>query len=465
MTAMPPTIITPRRSGDTDGPLSPKVRETTPGLLAFLCFLIPVLPSFSVPPGPLKSNGSPARVIAIILLILAVLGFGLIRRSAPMRTICPGVVLILAYAVINLTVYGVSLSNYGSEAFDADRTRILIMQSAQVGLALYVMRRVVNHRQRSTLLGWLAVGLTFNCVVGLLQNVANVDIHLLFQPPGFVENQSFSLGVDTAPSLEDRFGANRAFGTSAHPIEFSVLASTAVLLNLYFARNASSRNLRVLAAVGVAIALLALPAGVSRSGAIAIAAGLLFYMWNFNLRRIGVGMAVGISAIVFGGAFSGNLQALWDSITIAQEDTSVAARLDDYAAVAQVFHSHPVFGLGLGAIPSGSDGVFDNQWLIMFVQGGIVSVAGMIVLTVGGLFGIAAALRCATTKVERDQTYVTGAIFISIIATSVTFDLFAFQQVTFVFFLVFGLLWSNVRVVIPNPGPVRPGLHQSGLLT
>jgi O-antigen ligase len=464
MTAMRPTIITPHHSGDIDGPLSPKVRERTPVLLAFLCFLIPVLPSYSVPPGPLKSNGSPARMIAIILLILAVLGFGLIKRSAPMRTICPGVVLILAYAVIVLTVYGVSLSHYESEATDAVRTRTIISVAACVGLALYVMRRVVNLRQRSTLLGWLAIGLTFNCVVGLLQNLAHVDIHLLFQPPGFVVN-TLAEGLDQTPSLVDRFGAKRAFGTSAHPIEFSVLASVAVLLNLYFARNAGSRNLRVLAAVGVALALLAVPAGVSRSGLIALAAGLLFYMWNFDLRRLGVAMAVGVLAIVVGAGFSGNFQALRDSISGASEDISVTTRLDDYAAVVQVFHSNPVFGLGLGVTPSGSRGVFDNQWWTAFVNGGIVNVAGMIVVTVGGLFGIAAALRRATTKGERDQTYATGAIFIGILSTSVTFDLFGFQQVTLVFFLVFGLLWSNFRVVIPESRTNTARIASSGLLT
>jgi O-antigen ligase len=259
-------------------------------------------------------------------------------------------------------------------------------------------------------------------------------------------------GLAQTPDLVDRLGADRAFGTSAHPIEFSVLASTAVLLNLYFARNAGSRNLRALAAVGVAIALLAMPASISRSGVVALAAGLLFYMWNFDLRRLGVGIAVGVLTIVVGLAFSGNLQALWDSVGDSPEDSSIAARIDDYAAVTQVFHSHPVFGLGLGVTVPGSDGVFDNQWLNTFAQGGIVNVAGMIVVSVGGLFGIAAALRRATTKSERDQTYATGALFIGILATSVTFDLFAFQQVTLVFFLVFGLLWSNVRVVIPNAG-------------
>src|SRR5262249_50964415 len=45
-----------------------KTPERTPWLLAFLCILIPALPSFVVLAGPLKSNGSPARMIAVLLL-------------------------------------------------------------------------------------------------------------------------------------------------------------------------------------------------------------------------------------------------------------------------------------------------------------------------------------------------------------------------------------------------------------
>ena len=41
-------------------------RERTPWLLAFLCLLIPALPASVVVAGPLKSNGSPAKMIAVM---------------------------------------------------------------------------------------------------------------------------------------------------------------------------------------------------------------------------------------------------------------------------------------------------------------------------------------------------------------------------------------------------------------
>ena len=63
----------------------PNPAERTPWLLGFLCLLIPVLPTYVVLPGPLKSNGSPARMIAVMFFGLVVLGFVMVRRTAHAR--------------------------------------------------------------------------------------------------------------------------------------------------------------------------------------------------------------------------------------------------------------------------------------------------------------------------------------------------------------------------------------------
>ena len=121
-------------------------------------------------------------------------------------------------------------------------------------------------------------------------------------------------------------------------------------------------------------------------------------------------------------------------------------RIADYAKVSQTFHDHPVFGLGLGGSLPTEYGYLDNEWLQALVQGGVVGVVAMIVLASGGIFGIAAALRGATSPRERDQAYAMGAMFIGILASSFTFDLFSFQQATLLFFILFGLLWSNFTI-------------------
>jgi O-antigen ligase len=453
------TTARPVATSFHDGALSiflePQPQERTPWLLSFLCLLIPILPSYSVPPGPLKSNGSPARLIAIMFLGLAVLGFVLIRRKASTRTVRPGVVLILMYFLLVLAVYGVGLSHPGSALVEASKTRNLIAVVANVGVALYALTRVESVRQRSMVLGCLAVGLTFNCVVGLLQASSHIDLHLLFQPPGFVLNASDEDRGIGAP-LVVRFGAKRAVGTSGHAIEFAVLAAVTVPLTIHFARYAANRQLRVIAATAVGIALFAMPAAVSRSGVIALAAALLVYLWSFNLRQLASAVVAGaVAFLVQNLAAPRATQALWTTITNSEEDESVLARVADYAKVSQTFHDHPVFGLGLGGSPPTEYGYLDNQWLQALVQGGVVGFLAMTVLACGGIFGFAAALRAATSPRERDQAYAMGAMFIGILASSITFDLFSFQQATLVFFILFGLLWSNFTFSSPEATTTR----------
>ena len=114
--------------------------------------------------------------------------------------------------------------------------------------------------------------------------------------------------------------------------------------------------------------------------------------------------------------------------------------------MSRTFRDHPVFGLGLGGAPPDVYGLLDNEWLRAIVQGGIVGVAAMIVLAGGGIFGLAAALRAATTRPEREQAYALGSMFVAILACSYAFDLFFYQQATLIFFIVFGLLWCNFTV-------------------
>lgn len=425
---------------DSDEP-----NERIPRLLGFLCVLIPILPAFSVPAGPLKSNGSPAKVIAVLFFGLAVLGFLLVRRTATTRILRPGVLVILLYFLLQLLVYGVGLTHEDGAVVEANKTRAVIILISSVGVSLYVLSRVRTKRQRDAVLGCLAVGLSFACLVGFLQAVSSIDMRLFFQPPGFVTNTD-------AENLElaSRFGSTRVDGTSQHPIEFSVLAAITVPLTMYFARTAARADVRLAAACACGLALLSMPAAGSRTGVLALAAALLVYMWNFRAGQIVFGLAAGATGVLlYIAVFPSMAQALWQAITGARDDASIQARITDYAEVARTFREHPVFGLGLGGAPPDVYGLLDNEWLRAIVQGGIVSVGAMMVLAVGGLFGISAALRAARTRTEREQAYVLGAMFTAILVSSFTFDLLFYQQATLILFIVFGLLWCNFAVPLP----------------
>lgn len=427
------------------------VRERTPWLLALLCLLIPIMPSYIVLAGPLKSNGSPARIIAFVLFSLTVLGFVLMWRTARTRTIRPGVIVILVYFLMVLLVYGVGLSHLDSALAEPNKNRAILTVTANVGVGLYALLRIKTMRQRTIILGCLAIGLTFNCVVALLQISTHIDLHTFLQPPGFVDNQT-DLGRGLSAVLSDRFGAERAFGTSGHPIEFAVLAGVTVPLTIHFARYATKWQVRLLAALATGVALFAMPVAISRSGLIAAAAAILIYMWTFTLRGLAYAVAIGAVAII------GNMvaapavsQALWQTITNSAQDSSVLDRVAAYAKVSDTLRDHPIFGVGLGANPPNEYGFLDNEWLQALVQGGGVGFVAMIAICGGGVFGIAAALRRAATPRERDQAYAMGAMFVGFLVSSYTFDLFGYQQASFVFFVLFGLLWSNFTVPFREP--------------
>jgi polysaccharide biosynthesis protein PslJ len=444
------------RNDAVAGSINPaEPREKSPWLLAFLCLLIPILPAFVVPAGPLKSNGSPARVIAVVLFGLAVLGFILVRRTASTRILRPGVVIILVYFLLQLAVYGVGLTHTDSALVEANKIRALIILVASVGVALYILSRIRTTRQRNIVLGCLAIGLTFACLVGLLQALTNIDLRFLFQPPGFVKN------IDAENlQAEERFGATRVGGTSQHAIEFSVLAAVTVPLTIYFARNAAKREVRWASVVACALALVSMPAAGSRTGVVALLLALFVYMWSFKVGQLALGLVAGSGVVViYVAVFPNMAQALWAAITGAREDTSIRDRIADYAQVSQTFRDNPVFGIGLGGAPPDVYGLLDNEWLRAIVQGGIVGVTAMIVLAGGGVFGISAALRSATTQPEREQAYMLGSMFVAILSCSFTFDLFFYQQATLIFFIVFGLLWSNFAVPLSEGQRDEKGYH------
>jgi polysaccharide biosynthesis protein PslJ len=450
-----PTAV--RLDGDSDEFIAPAETERTPWLLAFLCLLISIVPAYLVIPGPLKSNGSPAKMITVILAGLAALAFILLKRTATTRSLRPGALPVLLYLALVLLFYGVGASQPGT-----DLSQILITEAANVGVAIYAMTRVQTVRQRSIVMGWLAVGLIFSCVVGLLQATTPIDLHLLFQPPGFVDNQ-VDLGRGLPAASTERYGAKRAVGTSGHPIEFAVLAAITVPLAIHFTRFGVNRMIRRLSAAAAMVALVAMATGVSRSGVVALGAAFLIYVWTFKVRELGVAVVTTTVVLLIGFAASPNTAAaLWKTITNSAEDGSVLERVEDYAKVSQTFRAHPWFGLGLGRSSPTEYGYLDNQWLQQIVQGGVVGLTAMIALAVGGIFGISAAMRAARTRRERDQAYVLGAMFVGILSSSFTFDLFGFQQATVLMFILFGLLWSNFSLTLPaatGPPSVREGRY------
>lgn len=461
----------PLANRDTPAFLESEMSERTPWLLGFLCLLFPILPIYLIPPGPLRGNAAPAQVIVYATCSLLVLEFLLLRRTSKTRTFNPGVVFILLFFLLLLLSWGMG-QTFTTTIFKIDKPQWygVLYFWTYAGIALYVITRIKTYGQRSMILGCLAIGLTYNALIGILQNLANIDLHLLLQPPGFIDGQ-VDLGRGVGAQLSERYGAKRAFGTAGHPIEFSVLAAVTVPLNLHFSRYASNKNIRMLAAVGALIGLVGMLAGGSRSGVLSLTAACLLYMWGSKIRSLALLVLAGTVGILFEAVIAPrNVKAIWTTITNASEDGSVLSRVAAYERVSQAFHQSPIFGLGFGtgAAQPQDFGYLDNQWLGIIVTAGAVGLVGMAFFAAGGIFGVAAALRGAgRTPRAQDQAYTVGAMWLGILASSFSFDVFAFRQVSLLFFLLYGLLWSFFTLHVedvnhkvqnrPGPSPAPTG--------
>lgn len=437
-----------RFSASEEAPESLPPEAQTPLLLRVFCFLLPALPTYLVLPGALKGNGAPARMIALIMFGLVLLTFVMIRRSEPRQRINPGAAILVIYFALWLATYGVGLLNNDDFSTSTNRTRALVGLTAHVGVALYIIARVQTARQRDTLLGWLAAGLAYACLVGVVQGLTSIELQYVLQPPGFVVNRENIV-------FFERLGLKRVTGTSQHPIEFSVLAAVTIPLTLYLARNAATRRARRLAGLACALAVLAMPAAISRSGVTSLIAAMLVYMFAFRVRPILIALISGALAITaYTMAFPQIANALWSTITGSAEDASVESRLQDYTRVADLLRERPYFGLGLGGSVPAKFGYLDNEWMQSLVQGGLTGLTAMTIFSGGAIFGVAAALRRARSRREREQAYMLGAMAAGFLASSYTFDLFGFEQAAVLFFMVFGFLWSGFNLPV-SPEPAK----------
>src|ERR1700758_392204 len=162
MTITRRTLAASITDGDLTSFVEPQGRERTPWLLAFLCLLIPLLRAYTVPRNLVYS---PARLISIGLLAFVVLAFIVRPRTKRIQTVKPGAIVILVYFLLQLTVYVAEASKTDRTIVGPGKILPFTLLLATVGIALYTTTRVATTRQRTLLLGVLAVGLTFACTV------------------------------------------------------------------------------------------------------------------------------------------------------------------------------------------------------------------------------------------------------------------------------------------------------------
>jgi O-antigen ligase len=266
----------------------------------------------------------------------------------------------------------------------------------------------------------------------------------------------------------------RVFGSAQHPIALSAALVLLIPLALYLARRYRQRRWTICAL----LLLAACAATVSRTGIVMLAMGGLVFLWlrPREARRMWPLLLLAPVAIHF--ALPGTLGAIKNSFFPAggllaqqkvQPGTEGSGRLADLGPGIQQWKRKPLLGEGYGTrvvgvgvvgrpVPKapGLDPnarILDNQWLGTLIETGFVGFVGWLWLFLRAIrrFGREA------KRDESDRGWLLAAITAAIAAYAVgmvTYDAFAFIQVTFLMFILLAL-GSALLAQRPMPTPVR----------
>ena len=405
-----------------------RVRPTAALLVVLLAGLLLVLPSEVAVAGPLRSNGSPVRLLGLVMVVL--LGLGMLRRHrGPATAVDPVVAVVLLYLAGQLFFFGWR-SLAGAEPTGTLRDALLSVSGC--GVALFAATRVRTVRQLHQVMGALVAGCALSAMVGVAQATHLLDVRWadLVKPPGFDLVASPSTGGE-------RYGLARVAGTASHPIEYGVVLGACLPVALHLALHARSRRSRHAAAAAAGVVALGLPFALSRGGLVCIAVAVLVFLavqpWTVRLLTALAGLAAGAAAFVLAPTLSSALVRLFAD---PADDLSIQGRTSDYPLVDAAFSAAP----WLGGAPL-DVAYLDNQWLLLLTQRGLVGVAllaALLALPLAGLLATAWRVR----SVDRARTSAAAALAGGLAALAVSggvFDLLSFGQATMLLFLLAGL--------------------------
>lgn len=411
-------------------------------LAVLFCALLFVFPSEVVLAGPLRSNGSPIRLLGFAALLLLLLG--LLRARPPEhghRRVDPVLVVLVLYAAQSLFSYGVSTGRNLTTTDAATSLRYFLVLLAGCAIAMLIAVSVPDLAAVRRLLGWLLAGSALNAAVGLAQATgADFVWAEVIRLPGlaFTSNP----GV-----LRDRLDFVRVLGTTSHPIEFAVCLAVTLPLAIHMAVFAGTRVRRVSSMAVAALIAMATPFALSRSGLLCIAVGMLVYLCLATRAQrwavaVGLVLAPAVAVLLVPRVVDAFVVLFRGVSVTSTDDDSIAGRLDDYADVMEVFDRSPLLGETL----TSADGYLDNQWLGFLVSGGLVAVVGFAALLVvpAVLNGLAARARPRSPERSSLAGALSGGLAASGVA-AYTFDTLAFQQSAMLVFVLVGMSSVVVR--------------------
>lgn len=449
-TSLDPVLLRPLRPfRDHSIPLLLRRSDIALGLLTLMIALQFLIPARKVISG-LGAAGRPSAALALGLGVIWLGGWlcidGLRAGRQPVRWITA------VFLTTVVLTYGTAYARLLPEAEAGSANRRLLAMATLCALALVVADSIRDRTMAETILNRIVGFGGVMAAIGAVQALTPFDPIPYIRLPGLVNNaDDFSVS-----SRGD--GIVRVASTATHYIEFGVVLGVLAPLAIHHALYAADRSQRVLRWSLAALIIAGVPLSVSRSGMLALLAGLavlaMAWTWRFRIRALAVALvATAVFTIIQPGRL-GTIRALFLN---AENDPSVQGRIADYAIVNDYFAQRPWIGRGLGTFIPDHYVLLDNEYLFLLMTSGIVGVGGFAVVLIGG-YTLARSLRLrAVDERTRHLGQALAAAFVVVALSAATFDLLSFAMISATAFLLLGFTGALWRIELIPRAPIHSG--------
>jgi O-antigen ligase len=332
-----------------------------------------------------------------------------------------------------------------------------VLALASVGMALGVCDGVRGYDRLDLVLKTLTAIGAVVAIIGILQFLFGLDLTQYMRLPGLRNTADDGF-------VFERSTLRRVAGTTAHPIEFGVTCAMMLPLAVHLATKASERSQPArrwwLCAGLIAAGLMF---SISRSAILgaAAAATMLFLGWSARRRMQAVLAVLGFGAVikVVAPGLLGTFYSLFANIG---NDDSVRYRTHDYGIASTEIAKHLWLGRGLGTWYAPKHQVFDNQYLLSLVEGGVLGTAAFIGIFLAGIYAALRARFMSFDPSDRDLGLTLAAMLVVPLVACATFDFAAFKVATAIGFLVAGAGGSLLRTARSLSGAKDIAIHNVG---
>lgn len=415
------------------------------GLVVLLIIVLFLVPSRLTVPGPLKSVGAPATLLGFACLAtwVATQIVGNRPGATPPRN--PGRLFFLFFAAAAGCSFAAGMLRPLNAGESSGAVRATFALLAALGVGLIALDGLRSRRSIETVVRTLVVCAGVSAFVGILQfYFVGFDYYRLWDSPFLVQNNTV---VADSRSL-----FNRVQGGAVHPIEFSVALASMVPLGLYLAKHGDTNFWRRVGSYATVAMLVAIPMSVARSAVIALAAGLIVASVDWNVRARLNALILGIAGLaIYRTLVPGLLGTLKSLFTNLGNDPSVDGRTADYAVTGQLFDERPVFGMGIGTFQPETYFYLDNQWLGTALEQGLVGVAAMAALFLGGMTLARGARVRSADAATRGLGQAIAASLLALALAATLFDEFGFRQTGYSVMLLVGMAGALWRLNQSHP--------------